>query len=97
MHQAFLAYDRDRSGTIEMGEAKLAIQQGGFFLSPQTVTTVYKKFYDPKTKGLSLEQFMCLCAFLGMCRSAFYQLDQGRTGWVHLNMDQFILVTSSLS
>jgi len=96
MHQAFQMYDRDRSGTIEIGEAQLAVQQGGFMLSPQTMTSVFQRFLIPGKQGLTLENFMCLCAFLGMARSAFSQLDTTRSGWIHLNLDQFILVTSSL-
>jgi len=96
MHQAFQMYDKDRSGTIELGEAQLAVQQGGFMLSPQTMSSVFQRFLIPGKKGLTLENFMCLCAFLGMARSAFAQLDTTRSGWIHLNLDQFILVTSSL-
>jgi len=96
MHQAFLMYDADRSGTIEIGEATLAVQQGGFMLSPPTMNAAFRRFLVPGNRGLSLEHFMCLCAFLGMCRSAFHQLDTSRSGWVYLNLDQFILVTSTL-
>jgi len=96
MHQAFLAYDRDRSGTIDLNEAQLAVQQGGFMVSPATMQAIYRKFYVPGSRGLTQEQFLCLCAFLGMCRSAFMQLDYQHTGWVQLSLDQFLMVTSSL-
>jgi Ca2+-binding EF-hand superfamily protein len=96
MHQAFQSYDTDRSGTIEINEAQRAVQQGGFNLSPLTIQLVFKKFHNPRTNGLNLEQFMGLCAFLGMCRSAFTQLDIYRSGRVSMDMDQFIKVAATL-
>eukprot|EP01103_Thecamoeba_quadrilineata_P007438 TRINITY_DN17317_c0_g1_i1.p1 TRINITY_DN17317_c0_g1~~TRINITY_DN17317_c0_g1_i1.p1 ORF type:complete len:251 (+),score=25.93 TRINITY_DN17317_c0_g1_i1:30-755(+) len=96
MNQAFQTYDADRSGTIEINEVQMAVQQGGFSLTPITLQLVFKKFHNPRTKGLNLEQFMGLCAFLGMGRSAFTQLDFQRTGQVHMDMDQFIKVVATL-
>jgi len=97
MHGAFQAYDRDRSGTIDLNEALSAVQQGGFNLSPPTMNAVYRRFCPPNAKGMAMEQFMCMCAFLGMCRSAFYQLDMQHVGYIYLNLDQFIMVTTNLS
>jgi len=100
MRQAFQAYDRDRSGSIEFGEVQLAVQQGGFQLSPQTLQAVYGKFLrnptlNPggKLRGLNLEMFIQLCAFLGCARSTFMQFDYQRSGWIQINLDMFITMS----
>jgi len=100
MKQAFMAYDRDRSGSIELQEVQLAVQQGGFMLSPQTLQAVYAKFLrnpalnpNSKLRGLNLEMFIQLCAFLGCARSTFMQFDYSRTGWIQINLDMFIMMT----
>jgi Ca2+-binding EF-hand superfamily protein len=102
MQQAFESYDRDRSGSIEFNEVLQAIQQGGFFLSPQAVNVIYNKFLrhptlNPgmKRKGLSLELFIQLCAFLGCARGMFMQLDFQRSGWITINLEQFVLLSAN--
>jgi Ca2+-binding EF-hand superfamily protein len=97
MQQAYGMYDRDRSGTIELNEVVQAIQQGGFYLSPQTVQSVYTRFLrnaalNPgnKLKGLNVEMFIQLCAFLGSTRSIFTQFDYQRSGWIQISLDQFV-------
>lgn len=91
MKQAYLAYDQDRSGSIDSREASLAIQQAGFQLSPQTMEEVFRKFLKPPTaKGLNLEQFIQLSAYLGILRNLFSQFDTNRTGWIQINFDQLV-------
>jgi len=97
MQQAYNMYDRDRSGTIDLNEVTQAIQQGGFYLSPQTVQTVFNRFLrnttlNPgfKLRGLNIEMFIQLCSFLGSIRSIFTQFDYNRTGWIQVNLDQFV-------
>jgi Ca2+-binding EF-hand superfamily protein len=100
MKQAFQAYDRDRSGSIELNEVQMAVSQGGFQLSPQTLQAVYNKFLrNPvlnaggKLKGLNLEMFVQLCAFLGSTRSQFMQYDFQRSGWIQVNLDMFVTMS----
>jgi len=100
MKMAFQAYDRDRSGSIEFQEVQLAVVQGGFQLSPQTLQLVYAKFLrnpalNPtgKLQGLSLEMFIQLCAFLGCARSTFSQFDYTHSGWIQINMDMFVMMS----
>jgi Ca2+-binding EF-hand superfamily protein len=100
MKQAFQAYDRDRSGSIELNEVQLAVSQGGFSLSPQTLQSVYNKFLrnpvlnpGAKLRGLNLEMFVQLCAFLGSTRSSFMQHDYQRTGWIQINLDMFVMMS----
>jgi len=97
MQSAFQNYDRDRSGSIEFNEVIQAIQQGGFQLSPQTLNIVFNKFnrspLNKTKKGLNMELFIQLCAFLGAARSSFVQYDTYRQGWITINMDQLVLMT----
>jgi hypothetical protein len=86
--------NRDRSGSIDPRESALAIQQAGFQLSPQTMEEVYRKFLKPPTaKGLNLEQFIQLSAYLGILRNLFGQFDAQRQGWININFDHLVQVS----
>jgi hypothetical protein len=98
MQQAYQIYDRDKSGSIEFAEVQQALQQGGFILSPQTQQAVFQKFLkhptlnSAKKNGLNIELFLQLCAFLGSARSTFQQFDYSRSGWIQINLDQFVMI-----
>jgi len=101
---SFYIVDRDRSGAIELNEVQSAITQNGFNLQPQTINALFIKFLnDPSlnpnrtAKGLSIEMFLRLCAFLGYLRTQFNQFDVYRSGWIHINMDQFVQISMGLS
>jgi len=105
MKQAFQGFDRDRSGSIEFNEVQQAVAQGGFHLHPNTLSSVFQKYLTkhpanqnrrpgqpPPMKGLNLELFVQLCSFLGASRSIFSQFDPQRSGWITINLDQYILM-----
>jgi Ca2+-binding EF-hand superfamily protein len=103
MQGAYQMYDRDRSGSIDLNEVTQAVQQGGFYLNPQTLQIVYNRFLRSPTlnpqgrlKGLNLELFLQLCAFLGALRSGFSQYDYNRSGWIQINLDQLVLIASGI-
>jgi len=105
MKQAFQGFDRDRSGSIEYNEVQQAVAQGGFHLHPNTLQMVFQKYLSrhpsnqnkrpgqpPMMKGLNLELFVQLCAYLGASRSVFAQYDYQRSGFVTINLDQYVLM-----
>jgi hypothetical protein len=101
MKAAFNNFDRDRSGSIELNEVAQAVAQGGFHLQPQTLQAVYTKFLRlhplnqgnrQVARGLNLELFIQLCAYLGSSRGTFSQFDYQRTGWITVNLDQYVLM-----
>ena len=53
----FQSFDKDRSGNIEQAELTQAFQQMGYRFSPTFVTNLLSK-YDPRTKKLTLDNFI---------------------------------------
>jgi len=96
MEQAYMAFDKDRSRSLDLNEVRMALQQGGFLLGPETVQILYTRFVKNQ-RGLSLEGFIQLCSYLGMLRSAFSQFDRMGTGWIQVNLDQFVLLNATVS
>jgi len=94
LQQAFAAFDKDRSGTLELHETVQALQQGGFYVGQQTATKVFKRFASAPS-GIKFEDFVLMCAFLGQVRSLFYTADTDRDGWIHLNLEGFMDLTSN--
>jgi len=101
MKAAFLNFDRDRSGSIDLNEVTQAVAQGGFHLQPQTLQAVYTKYLKlhplnqgnrQVARGLNLELFIQLCSYLGSTRGVFSQYDYQRSGWITVNLDQYVLM-----
>jgi len=101
MKNAFLSFDRDRSGSIDLNEVQQAVAQGGFHLAPPTLQAVYNKFLKlhpmnqgnrQVARGLNLELFIQLCAYLGSSRGTFAQYDYQRTGWITISLDQYVMM-----
>jgi len=94
---SFQTVDHDKSGSIEFSEVQNALSQNGFQLSPPTIQALYTKFLnDPglnptrSARGLSMEMFLRLCAFLGYLRTQFSQFDYYKNGTAIMNMDNFV-------
>jgi len=94
LQQAFNAFDRDRSGTLEFSECQQALSQGGFFVSPNTMNKVFRRFASTPS-GIKFEDFIQMCAFLGQVRSLFTTADYDRDGWIQLNLDSFMDLASN--
>eukprot|EP01104_Vermistella_antarctica_P015201 TRINITY_DN492_c0_g1_i1.p1 TRINITY_DN492_c0_g1~~TRINITY_DN492_c0_g1_i1.p1 ORF type:complete len:313 (+),score=43.00 TRINITY_DN492_c0_g1_i1:54-941(+) len=103
MKQAFYMFDADRSGSIDQNELSRALSQGGFYFSPQTIQMVLNKFKAQaltqtqrpgmlwgKQAGLGFEQFLQVCAFLGVLRSSFEGKDPHRTGSITVNLEGLV-------
>jgi len=94
MQTAFYAADKDRSGFLDSGEIHSALQNGGFQLGLGTVQEVCKKF--DKGQGISLENFLLICAHLATVRSIFEWNDPQKTGKITLTYDQLSHITFHL-
>lgn len=90
---SFTAFDKDKSGRLDLREVWSGITQTGFVVSEQAIAQVMKVF-DQERRGLSYGQFLELCVFLGLSRSVFGFFDPGRTGQVHLDFDRFLTACS---
>jgi len=100
MNTAYQQHDRDGSGKLDEKEVHLALQAGGFQLSSQTVRQLYRKFKQGNTSfaagGLNFEQFLCMAAYLGQCRATFMVHDTNRNGWIQINLETLVQITTAL-
>jgi len=94
LQQAFAAFDRDKSGTLEFHEAQQALAQGGFYVSPNTTQKVFKRFAS-SPQGIKFEDFVQMCAFLGQVRSLFQAADYQRAGYITVTLDSFMDMASN--
>jgi Ca2+-binding EF-hand superfamily protein len=95
MQTAFFQFDRDRSGRLDYNEIVQALQQGGFMFSPPVLQNLIKRFQRPNMAGLTFENFIQLCAFLGQIRSTFDALDPQRRGQATISLEQLVNIASA--
>jgi Ca2+-binding EF-hand superfamily protein len=97
VRQAFITADTDRSGRIEAREVFQALAGAGLnFVSFNSILELLHK-YDKTRLGLSWEEFLMLAAHCAHCKSIFEWNDKDRDGWITINLDQLIQLTSYLS
>jgi len=95
---SFTAFDRDRSGKLDVNELQSALEQTGFRFSQPTVQQVCRKFghHDfSSAVNFDFESYVHLCAFLGQVRSMFERNDQRNTGTMTVNLEQLVSLASS--
>jgi Ca2+-binding EF-hand superfamily protein len=93
----FRHFDRDRSGSIDGGELREALQQFGYQLSPQLLDLVQRKYASSVSgvramppPGISFDRFVRACVVIKQLSEAFGRLDSDRDGWIQINYDQFM-------
>lgn len=99
MQTAFHMHDKDGSGKLDLTETTQALGQGGFRFSQSTVEKLFNRFAKVtygSQKGLDYESFIQLCAYLGTVRSVFESQDTDRDGWVQINLEGLVQLSSSL-
>jgi len=85
----FESFDRDRSGYIEHSELSQAFQQMGYRFSPTFVQNLLAK-YDPKTKRLTLDNFIVCCVQIKRLTDSFRTRDREMKGAATLQYEDFI-------
>eukprot|EP01095_Lingulamoeba_sp_RSL-Kostka_P009849 TRINITY_DN342_c0_g1_i4.p1 TRINITY_DN342_c0_g1~~TRINITY_DN342_c0_g1_i4.p1 ORF type:complete len:343 (+),score=133.64 TRINITY_DN342_c0_g1_i4:79-1107(+) len=96
---AFSEYDKDNSNYIDALEVRYALTQAGFQFSEATIDKIYNRFLKPgnqKNKGLDYETFIQMSAYLGQVKSTFELLDANRTGYININLEGLVNLTTSL-
>lgn len=87
MQNAFVYFDRDRSGALSQQEVMDALRNAGFQMDKPAFEKMYKTF-DPDTSGsLSLTEFIGMSIFLQKCTHTFTAFDRARTGSITLNFN----------
>lgn len=85
----FESFDRDRSGFIEHTELSQAFQQMGYRFSPTFVQNLLGK-YDPKTRKLTLDNFIVACVQIKRLTDSFRTRDREMKGTATLHYEDFI-------
>ncbi|KAJ9453354.1 Penta-EF hand domain-containing protein 1 [Diplonema papillatum] len=91
---SFYHFDRDRSGSLDIGEVFQALTHTGLNLDQHAFYAAVKA-YDPDQSGtMSMTEYVGLCAFLQIATNTFQSFDAQRTGQVRFNVSQFIYAVS---
>ena len=85
----FEGYDKDKSRTIEHSELCDAFQQMGYGLSSDFVQDLLVK-YSPRTKKLTLDNFIVMCVQLKRVSDGFRSRDQSSHGRATLRYEDFV-------
>lgn len=85
----FESFDRDRSGRIEKNELEQAFQQMGYRFSPTFVQNLLAKF-DPKTKRLTLDNFIVCSVQIKRLTDSFRTRDREMKGAATIQYEDFI-------
>merc|ERR1712020_138013 len=83
------SYDKDRSGTICFEELNQAFQQMGYRFTPTFVNNLLAK-YDPKTRKLTLDNFIVACVQIKRLTDSFRTRDREMKGAATLAYEDFV-------
>lgn len=83
------SYDKDRSGTICFEELNQAFQQMGYRFTPTFVNNLLAK-YDPKTRKLTLDNFIVACVQIKRLTDSFRTRDREMKGTATLAYEDFV-------
>jgi len=85
----FERIDRDRSGYIEDGELRQALEQMGYRFSPTFVANLLAK-YDAKGRRLTLDNFIVASVQIKRLTDSFRSRDRQMNGQANFNYEDFI-------
>jgi len=96
MQQAFSSADTDRSGTLDAREIHTALRNSGFHvLDFNAVNSLFRK-YNKRGHGVDFASFLAIAADVALLRSRFEVADTDRDGWVRINLNNLIEMTSDM-
>eukprot|EP00899_Mesostigma_viride_P019619 jgi/Mesvir1/27659/Mv07382-RA.1 len=93
---SFQYFDKDRSGSLGLGEIYQALKHSGFTLDQTAFYSVCKSFDPDLTGNLRLDAYIALSLFLSSASKTFSAFDPQRTGKVTLDFNQFLYAGSQL-
>jgi len=85
----FESIDKDRSGYIESAELSQAFQQMGYRFTPTFVQNLLSK-YDPRTRRLTLDNFIVACTQIQRLTTSFRTRDREMRGQATLAYEDFV-------
>ena len=85
----FEGFDKDRSGSIDLNEFSQALQQMQYSFSQTFVQNILTK-YDPKTRRLTLDNFIVVCFSLKRLTDSFKRRDREMRGQAMMGYEDFV-------
>ena len=85
----FEGFDQDQSGAIEESELHQALQQMGYGLTSSFAQDLLVK-YDPRTRKLTLDNFIVVCVQIKRVSDGFRSRDRGMQGQATLRYEDFM-------
>eukprot|EP00095_Tigriopus_kingsejongensis_P007822 maker-scaffold204_size260821-snap-gene-1.41 protein:Tk07822 transcript:maker-scaffold204_size260821-snap-gene-1.41-mRNA-1 annotation:"Peflin" len=85
----FESFDKDRSGRIEESELLQAFQQMGYRFTPTFVQNLLAK-YDPRTRKLTLDNFIMACVQIKRLTDSFRSRDREMRGQATFQYEDFV-------
>ncbi|XP_061292645.1 grancalcin isoform X2 [Bos javanicus] len=92
--QNFITVDKDGSGSVEHHELNQAIAAMGYRLSPQTVTTIVKRY--SKNGRIFFDDYVACCVKLRALTDFFRRRDHLQQGVVSFVYDDFLQGTMAV-
>ncbi|KAI4544149.1 hypothetical protein R6Z07F_002913 [Ovis aries] len=92
--QNFITVDKDGSGSVEHHELNQAIAAMGYRLSPQTVTTIVKRY--SKNGRIFFDDYVACCVKLRALTDFFRRRDHLQQGVVSFVYDDFLQGTMAI-
>lgn len=92
--QAFMNFDRDRSGTMEPHELQQALVTFGYNLSPQALGGILRRYSNGGK--VTFDDFVACIVKLRALTTQFQQRDTQRNGTATFRYDDFVQVTMSV-
>lgn len=86
----FQAYDRDRSGNISEQELHTALQQMGYNLTPNFVSTAVWRYDTTGRRQLTFESFINCCVTLQALTGFFRTKDTAMRGQTQISYEDFM-------
>jgi len=86
----FKAFDKDRSGTINITELKEALTTFGYNLSPEVYKLLLRKFDRTQRQEVVFDDFMQCCLVLQGVTDMFRQEDTDMKGEITISYEGFL-------
>lgn len=72
-----------------------ALKHAGYNLDRTALQTVFERFDPLRLRKLGLPEFLSLSLFLRSATATFNAFDAQRTGFIHLNFNQFLYAAAN--
>ncbi|KAM4688406.1 sorcin [Discoglossus pictus] len=92
--QHFMAFDNDRSGTVDPQELQRALGAMGYRLSPQALGSITRRYSSHGR--ITFDDYIACCVRLRALTDVFRRRDAAQQGMVTFQYDDFINSTMSI-